>query len=47
MPGLDRSHEQEQHHRDDAAGDGDRVGARRAALVSRTVRNPRAGNRSR
>jgi len=47
MPGLDRRHERQQHHRDDAAGDGDRVGARRAALVSGTVRNPRSGNRSR
>jgi hypothetical protein len=47
MPGLDRRHEQEQHHRDDAAGDGDRVGARRGALLSGTVRNPRPGNRSR
>jgi hypothetical protein len=45
MPGLDRRHEQEkqQQHRDD----GDRVGARRAALVSGMVRYPRAGNRSR
>jgi hypothetical protein len=44
-PGLDRRHEQEQHDRDDA--EGDRAVPGRIALLSGTVRNTRAGNRSR